>query len=184
MLRIGVLTAVLLTAIVTACSEQGTSPLEPEAHATELTTPLLAPGTPTLAVSERLLRCPVSTTRSASGTIGLLGGSIAVDGHSISLPPGAVVFPTRFTLTVPASDHVQVEIHADGHERFQFLLPASVTMSYERCAGTDIDADDLSVWYISGLAGTLLELMGGSADPEARDITFSTDHLSGFIIAN
>lgn len=184
MLRTGALTAALLIAMVTGCSDTGTSPTGVGSSELETATSLLAPGTPAEAAADRFLHCPVSTTRSTERTIGLLGGTIRLDGHSIRIPAGAVLLPTRFMLTVPASKYVEVEIHAEGHEHFQFLLPASVTMSYDRCGDMDIDHDDLHVWYISGLTGLLLEFMGGTADPEDRHVTFSTDHLSGFIIAN
>lgn len=183
MLRTGALTAVLLTAMVTACGERGTSPFEPETPEVAVTT-ALEPGTPAAAVSEHFLSCPVTTTRSTSRTIGLLGGTLALDGHQIRIPPLAVLGATTFTLTVPASEHVEVEIHAEGRDSFIFLLPASVTLSYERCEEAPVDPANLSVWYIGGLTELLLEHMGGTANADRRRITFTTGHLSGFIIAN
>lgn len=182
--RTGALATAALLAVAAACADGGYSPTEPDAPEIESNPSPLRVGTPATEASDRFLHCPVSTTRSASRTVGLLGGTIAVDGHRITIPPAAVLIPTTFTVTVPASAYIEVEIHAEGQERFDFLLPATVTMSYERCGELGADPDDLEVWYINGLTGLLLELMGGTADPEARKITFQTGHLSGFIIAN
>ena len=163
-------TATLLI-LAAACSDAGPLPLEPEPEKVS-------------ASDSNFLVCPVDTTRSVRRTIGILGGTIALDGHSITLPLGAVLRPTTFTLTVPESPYVEVEIHAEGHDSFQFLVPASITMSYDRCDRTDIDPSTLSVWHIDGLLRTLLEPMGGLVDEERRTIRFDSGHLSGFIIAN
>lgn len=146
--------------------------------------PDLVVGMTTADAPDRFLACPVDTTRSVTRTLGPQGGLMELDGHRFVLPVGAVVLPTTFTLTVPASEYVEVEIHAEGYDRFYFALPASVTMSYDRCQDTDIDHNDLSVWHIGGAVDLLLEHMGGSTAPHRREITFATGHLSGFIIAN
>lgn len=171
MSRTRAITATLLIAMAAGCTESSTSPLEP-------------PTTQFAYSAKSFLICPVDTTRSVHGTLGLLGGTIALDGHSITLPPGAVLRPTDFTLTVPKSNRVEIQIHADGHDSFRFLLPATVTISYDRCERQDFDPDALSVWHIDEITGQLLELMAGIVDPDSRDISFSTGHLSGFVIAN
>jgi hypothetical protein len=130
------------------------------------------------------LVCPSETARSTRGTIGVLGGTLALDGHSLDIPALALSEPTTFSLTAPASDHVEIEIHADGSDSFTFLLPVTITISYDRCERDDIDPASLTVWHIDSVTGTLLELMGGVADGETRAVTFSSGHLSGFIIAN
>lgn len=178
MSRARLLPALLLIAAV-ACDDSG-STLAPMPN----NGPELAVGMDALAAADRFLACPAGDTRSVTRTLGPLGGVMELDGHRFMLPVGAVLLPTTFTLTVPASEYVQVEIHANGHDRFQFLVPATVTMSYDRCAQQDIDHQRLSVWYIGSLTGRLLEFMGGTADAGSREITFTTDHLSGFIIAN
>lgn len=172
MTRIHAATAALLLAAAVSCADDPTGPL-----LTEQPAPLLTLGTDFLA-------CPSHDDRSVSGTIGLLGGTLAVDGHRFTVPALAVLSPTRFTMTAPASRFVEIEIHADGRDSFRFLIPAEVTISYDRCTASDIDPDALTVWHVDTMLGTLLEHMGGQADPEARTVTFGTDHLSGFIIAN
>ncbi|HYC80889.1 MAG TPA: hypothetical protein VEB65_03825 [Solirubrobacterales bacterium] len=153
----------------TACSDM--SPTEPQAPS------FSSSSGPTL------VECPTDATRSKTGTIGLLGGTISLDGHSISLPFGAVLLPVSITLTVPASQYMEVDITANGLEHFEFLKPVDVTISYGRCTRTDIDHAPLSVWYIDSSTKALLEDMGGVDDKTARTVTFGTGHLSGYSIA-
>ena len=132
----------------------------------------------------QMLECPTSQSRTASGIVGPLGGTVEADGLSISVPLGAVLLPTQLTLTVPASNYVEVDITANGANHFEFLKPVSVTVSYARCTRSDIEDDVLSVWYIDGESRAFLEHMGGVDDKVARTVTFSTGHLSSYVVAN
>ena len=148
---------------------------------------LLAPDAPLLAASgSTLVECPVSETRSVTETLLPLGGTIELDGHSFTLPAGAIAVPTSFTLTVPKSNYVEIEIHAVGEDVFGFpeLAPASITISYDRCTRSNIDQSALTAWYIDSATKALLQHMGGTDDKLARTVTFDSDHLSGFAIAN
>lgn len=146
---------------------------------------LLQPDAPLLAASgSTLIECPVSETRSVSEEIGLLGGTIDLDGHSMTVPDGALLTPTTFTLTVPKSNYVEIEIRADGEESFEFLDPVSITISYQRCTRSNIDNAELTAWQIDPLTKELLEHMGGTDDKAERNVTFASGHLSGFAIAN
>jgi hypothetical protein len=115
--------------------------------------------------------------------IGVLGGTVGVDGSRITLPPGAVLEPTTITVTVPASKYVEIDVSANGAEHFEFLVPAAVTISYARCTRSDINAKVLSAWYIDSVLKTLLQHMGGVDNKITRTVTFTTDHLSGYSIA-
>lgn len=146
---------------------------------------LLEPDAPLLAASgSTLIECPVSETRSVSSDIGLLGGTIELDGHSMTVPGGALLTPTTFTLTVPASNYVEIEIRAGGQESFEFLEPVSIAISYERCTRSNIDKVELTAWQIDPSTKALLEHMGGTDDKSERAVTFPSGHLSGFAIAN
>jgi hypothetical protein len=131
----------------------------------------------------QLVECPVSVTRSTSGLIGPLGGSLTLDGHSITFPEGAVVVPTTFTLAAPAGNYMELDIRANGAEHFEFETPVTVTISYARCTRADIDKAPLSVWYIDSTTKHLLENMGGTDNKVARTVTFGTGHLSSYSIA-
>ncbi|HEU4564449.1 MAG TPA: hypothetical protein VFS05_07370 [Gemmatimonadaceae bacterium] len=137
----------------------------------------------TVVTSAQLLVCPADTTLTTSGIIGPLGGTLQVGGASITLPPGAVLAPTPFTLTVPASRYMEVEIHAGDAEHFVFVIPATIAISYARCQGEVTAASPLRAWYIDSVTNALLELMGGQDDRAARRVTFTTGHLSGYAIA-
>ena len=134
--------------------------------------------------ADQPLECPVSTTRSTSGLVTALGGTVTLGGHSVHVPVGAVLGPTTLTLIEPASNHMEIAVHAGGAEHFSFLAPVTITISYARCTRANIDKDSLTVWHVDEETGAFLEHMGGTDDKDARTVTFGTDHLSGYVIAN
>ena len=176
MIRVRSATVVLGLLLLAACGEHGNSLVEPLAP--EAAQPLTTLG------GAEPLACPSDLTVSASGTIGMLGGTIAAGDHRLTLPPGAVLLPTTFTVTAPASEHVELQVHARGHDSFHFLLPARITISYDRCGSRPVDTSSLAVWHYDEVTGLLLELMDGTPDAGDRSISFPTSHLSGFIIVN
>jgi len=161
--------AVLAFAVLSGCTDQ--APTEPQAAS------FGSQSEPSLLV------CPTNQTQSATAVIGALGGTVAVGGSSITLPPAAVLEPTTITLTVPASNYMEVDITANDAEHFDFLVPATVTISYARCSRSNINLKPLSVWYIDSLLKSLLQNMGGIDNKLLRTVTFTTDHLSGYSIA-
>lgn len=164
------LTTVL--ALVSGCAEGGGElPLEPTAI--DLAT-----------ASSTLVECPTNETRSATKILGIFGGTVELDGHSVTLPFGAVALPTVLSVTAPAGKYVELDIQANDVETFTFRQPVSIRISYERCSRANLDDDALTAWYIDGDTKALLEHMGGTDDKTARAVTFSSDHLSAFAIAN
>lgn len=167
-------TTALLTifALATGCAEGGGElPMEPS--------------TIDLASSSHtLLECPIDETRSVTDTVDILGGTVELDGHAITLPYGAVALPTVLTLTAPAGKYVELEINANDTESFGFLDAVSIRISYDRCTRSNIDSQLLTAWYIDHETKALLESMGGTDDKTARTVTFTSDHLSAFAIAN
>lgn len=133
----------------------------------------------------KLVECHTDETLTASEPIGLLGGTISIGGTSVLFPAGAVLGTTDFTLTIPASRYVEVEITANGHEHFPFEpgKPAVVTIDYSRCNRADVLIKPLSVWYIDSETKELKENLGGIDNKLTRSITFTTPHLSGYAIA-
>ena len=130
-----------------------------------------------------LLACPTAKAMQASATIGGAGGIIAVGGFSMRVPGGVLAEPTTFTLSVPASQYVEVEISASGERHYQFERPVMVTLDYSRCA-LDARSADFSAWYINSDTKEPLADMGGHDDRGRHRVTFFTDHLSGYAIAN
>ena len=130
-----------------------------------------------------LVECPTDVTRSTSGTLGILGGTLELDGTRITIPAFALLLPTQFTLTLPASNYMEVEIRAGSAEHFEFEAPVTIAIDYSRCSRSNIDKAPLSAWHIDTETKALLENMGGTDNKTARTVTFDTDHLSGFSIA-
>lgn len=161
----------VVTVGITACADQG--PTEPA-------TPRPALSQTTGAV---LLECPINVTRSVESTIDILGGTVSLDGHSITLPFGAVTLPTTIKLTVPASNYVEVDITANGLEHFQFEKAATVVISYARCTRSNIANKTISAWYFDGATKTLISPMASTDDRANSRVLFSTDHLSEYSAA-
>ncbi len=129
-----------------------------------------------------LIECPSETTTSSSALIGPLGGTVSVGGHSLVIPPLAVLVPTQFTVTAPASNYLELDIRAGSQEHYTFQKPVSLTLSYARCTRSDINKAPLKVFYIDGASNAILEDMGGTDDKAARTVTVGTGHLSGYAI--
>ena len=131
-----------------------------------------------------LVECPTDDLVQSSGLVTPLGGTVSAGGTTITVPPGAVLLPTTITVTVPPSQFMEVDITANDASSFVFQLPVTVSLSYARCTRSDIEKDALSVWYIDSATKALLQNMGGGDDKTARTVTFTTDHLSGYAVAN
>lgn len=169
--RVAVLSLVAVGAA--GCLDSGTSPVAlPDGAALRSST----------SYGATLLECPVDVTRSVSATIGLDGGVLSLDGHHLAIPVGAVLVPTEFTLTVPASNYVEIDVRAAGQEHFDFNEPVALTISYSRCNRTNIDGKALRVFYIDSASKAILEDLGGSDDKTVRAVTTSTDHLSDYAL--
>jgi hypothetical protein len=131
-----------------------------------------------------LVECPTNTASTATGLITSLGGVVSAGGTSIIVPAGAVLDPTTVTVTVPASNYMEVDISVAGVDHYLFQLPVTVTVSYARCSRANIDRSFLSAWYIDTDTHALLEQMPSSDNKLTRTVTFTTGHLSGYALAN
>lgn len=144
------------------------------------------PAEPQLSVSSNptLVECPSTSTLSSLGTVLPTGGVVALGGHRVTLPLGAVLSPTAIEIRDPASQFMMLDLRAGGQEHYQFRAPISVTIDYSRCSRSNIDKGTLSVWLIDPATGALLQNMGGVDDKANHRITFQTDHFSGYALAN
>jgi hypothetical protein len=132
----------------------------------------------------RLLKCTSLVTEMGTFLADpLLGGSLTVAGTSVNVPPGGVLEPTLFVLTIPASKYMEVDVSADGLTSFLFDKPSTISIDYSRCPASATQDRTLKVYHINPISKTLLEDMNGVDDKAARKITFSTDHLSAFGVA-
>lgn len=128
-----------------------------------------------------LAACQLEPEKEFTGWAGLTGATLSGGGVAVTVPAGAVLEPTKFRIRIPSSPYAEVEIHANGQEHYQFLLPVVITIDYSRCATT---SGDLTAWQIDPTTKVLLENMGGVNDVLNQRVTFSTTHLSGYAIAN
>jgi hypothetical protein len=131
----------------------------------------------------RLIECPINQTSASDALIGVLGGTVAAAGTSISLPAGSVLTATLIRVTVPASTYMEVDITANDLLAFLFLKTVTVTIDYSRCPTSVTQGKTLTVWHINTQTKALIENMSGVNDPVQRRMTFTTDHLSGYAIA-
>lgn len=167
--------AIFAAALLFGCGESAppTAPLAPELEARQ--------PQPSLLSDPELLVCPTPETHSTSATIGLFGGSLTVDGHRLTIPFGAVLLPTTFTMTVPAGDEVKVRIRAGSADHYLFLLPVKLRLSYARCDPAAVPSTPLQVVYVSE-SNLVLELLGGVQNLVTQSVTTTTTHLSDYAI--
>ena len=142
-----------------------------------------APRLATAAAQPALVVCDNAQTKSVSKIIGPRGGQLTVAGSTIEIPAGAVGTPTEFTLSVPASHFLEVDISAAGASHYAFARPALITLGYARCQDPTLDQAELSAWWIDTETKELLQEMGGVRNHRAKAVSFPTDHLSGYTIA-
>ena len=131
----------------------------------------------------RLIECPTQEPATNAGLIGVLGGTVAAAGSSISLPAGALLGGTLIRMTVPASTYMEVDVTANDLLAFVFVKPVTITIDYSRCPSSVTAGKTLSVWHINTQTKVLLRNMNGVNDPVQRKMSFTTDHLSGYAIA-
>lgn len=126
-----------------------------------------------------------------SEIIGSGGGSLALGGHAIEVPAGAVDEPTLFTMTLLTSGYVEVELSAVvdgllggvldvGAEGFGDETVA-LTMTYDWATNVD-DPGDLLILRMRD-DGTV-EPLPVVLDREARTITARLEHFSRYCMAS
>jgi hypothetical protein len=131
----------------------------------------------------RLAYCPSSETVSASRVIGPDGGTVAIAGHRIDIPAGAIPRPTRVKLVAPAGRVLRVDITAGQEEHYQFLAPARVTISYDRCPRQHRLLGAAEAWYLDPATEQPLEDMDATTDRRSRTMAFPTPHLSTYVVS-
>ena len=131
-----------------------------------------------------LISCPSNTTQSVTGLIGALGGTLSVGGTVVTIPANAVLSPTSFTLKIPASQYMEIEVTAGDSAHFVFNQPVAVTIDYGRCASGSLFAPAYQAWNIDPTTHALIENMGGVDLKVTHTVVFSTLHFSGYALAD
>lgn len=167
---------------IAGCSDVSTRPPD-GGVVTPSDTNVVPTDTSTRPTSPQLIQCPTTQTATSSGLITPLGGIITAAGTSISLPIGSLLSATVIQVTVPASTYMEVDITANDLASFAFQSAVTITIDYSRCPTSVTVGKTLSVWQIDPQTKQLLTNMRGVNDAALRRITFTTDHLSGYAIA-
>jgi hypothetical protein len=166
------LTTVALVAALTACSEPTSAPRlnesEPNANA------IPASG---------LLECPRSAFDFAWSIFGPLGGLLALNGHQIIISPEALGSFALVTVRQPISPFVEIEVRVNGRPHFDFAQPVTVVLDYSRCPESSLPLGPLTAWQIDPVTNEFIQDMHGIDDRAARTVTFTTDHFSGYAVA-
>jgi hypothetical protein len=159
-------------AALTACSEPTTAPPIDESEAT-----------PNVIVASGLIECRRALFDIDRAILGPLGGVLSLDGHQIIVPPGALTSLALVTLRQPATRFVEVDVRVNGLAHFQFAKPVTVVLDYSRCRRRMIPPGPLTVWQIDPVTKAFIRDMNGVDNREARKISFTTDHFSGYAVA-
>ena len=131
-----------------------------------------------------LITCPNYVPQTGLLTVDpLLGGVLSLPGASVSVPAGAVLETTVFSVTVPITRYAEVQIVPLGLSHFLFEKEIEVSIDYGRCWRPELDAQPLEAWHVSTLFRTKLEQMPSVDDKVARRVTFRTNHLSSYALA-
>jgi hypothetical protein len=114
------------------------------------------------------------------------GGSITVDGHTLSVPAGAVKHSTWFMLKVVGSNAVHVELKAwrasDGQAVTQFTnVPVQLTLN-ARSLGT-LDPSLLIVYLRDDAYDGRREPVPSKVDTIAGTVTGYLTHFSAYALA-
>jgi hypothetical protein len=134
-------------------------------------------------LGDELVVCPSDTTYRDSRRIRLRGGLLSVAGSSVLVPAEALSEPIRLRLAVPKSQYMLIDLRVNGEEHWQFLAPVTVTIDYSRC-GLGLLDPPVRVWYVDRATGELLAPMISVDNRLLNQVTFLTDHFSGYAIAN
>ena len=171
--------ALLAFSLIGSCADAPTAPsrLERDSSA-DSTARLLGLFGP------RPLYCPTSESQTTTAVLDAAGGVLSVAGTNVLVPAGALLGPTTITLTVPASNYMEIDVSVEGTEHFLFELPITATVSYARCNSLLARLLPLEAWHWDPEQRKFLELMPSVDNKLTRTVTFVTPHLSGYIIAN
>ncbi|HJU68538.1 MAG TPA: hypothetical protein VJ650_09870 [Gemmatimonadaceae bacterium] len=166
-------TLVVAAAALTACSEPITAPSS-DASAPSLSETQTAPS---------LLKCQWNFFDITWGVLGPLGGLLSLNGHSIVVPRLALDRLAFITLRTPTSRFVEIEARVNGQDHFDFGQPVIVTLDYSRCRSWELGPEPVTVWQIDPDTKAFIQDMGGVDDRVNKRITFTTDHFSGYAVA-
>jgi hypothetical protein len=116
------------------------------------------------------------------------GGRVAVAGHEMIVPAGAVPQPTWFKMSVVASDRIQVKLKAwrasDWSPVTQFPTSKPIQLNLNVSKVTGIDLSKLVVVYLPDeTVNGRKEPVQSTINPDARILTGYLTHFSMYAVA-
>jgi hypothetical protein len=125
-----------------------------------------------------LLACTPLAYDSVTQTIGPEGGTLAVGGHTLTIPPGALDTAVSITAVAPSDTLSQVRFQPEG---LTFQQPASLTLSYANCSLLGSLAPK-QIAYTTD-AFQILEYVPSLDDLVGQTVTGQLHHFSEYAIA-
>ena len=127
-----------------------------------------------------LLSCNVTTSYSASKTIGTGGGTLRVGPHTLVVPAGALASNVTITATAPRGRTVEVHFEPEG---LRFSKPAPLTMRYSSCGL--VNGLLLKVVYVDDdRQRRILEILPSLPNLLSRTVTAPLGHFSNYALAD
>lgn len=176
------LLAILSTLLLSSCEPPG-NPVAPAASGESQ----LLSGTDGLFTR---VGTTLGLTLQASELIGSAGGTVALFGHSLSVPAGAVSQPTVFTITQLPTGYLEVDLRAlvvglwgtrdVGSGGFQDGKRVRFRMSYAAATGA-IDPSRLVILRLLDDGG--IEEIPTSVDPSTETVVVDLEHFSRYCMA-
>ena len=113
------------------------------------------------------------------------GGSLNIGNHVLTVPAGAVDYPTSFVMT-KLVDEIEVGLTAtrllpNDIGRRGFDVPVKLSLSYANAAEVPADAADLKVVWVK--ANGEHEAQPTAVDPSGETVIGSLDHFSSYALA-
>lgn len=184
----------LAAAVITAC--QSDAPLSPEietyegpefeqlgSHTPSIQAHLSPQGSAEVRVKPYV--CKIPRPIKWSGLVTPAGGvlvSKTAPKNAIYFPKHAVKRATWIEAVIPASGVLEIDIRANRQDHFVFNKPIRVTLDYGMCGPRA--QPPRNAWHWDGSSKFFERMPGFVVNTRAKTITFETDHLTGFIIAD
>jgi hypothetical protein len=126
------------------------------------------------------------TILNISKVISLSGGSLSLLGHTVTVPPSAVLVPTIFTMEVEKNGRIEVELHALVQSLLGlvdvggkgFLQPVNLSLSYKSAVGVT-DYSRLKIALLNE-DGTIAEVLPSVVDTKKQTVSASLPHFSRY----
>jgi hypothetical protein len=127
----------------------------------------------------RPLTCAAGTGATSSSAIGPAGGTVTVNGNSLTVPAGALTSTVTFRIIERQDRSVGVEVEPHGT---QFSKDATLALSYARCGQPD-GYKQLRVMEVETGTTRVIRTLPSQVDSATRTVrTTRLDHLSGYLI--